>query len=159
MQYLCTWPCLIQCTYPSSLNISPYTWEGATPWNTTIWGITSRESPDGHDGTKVSLSQQHTLEQRPAGPELCQTEPCKQGKEIILPFCQSGSLVQYSWCDSSRFQYPEWGYSVRKGMELVQRVQWKATDTKRGLEHLSHQERLRQMGLFILEKCHGESYL
>lgn len=45
-----------------------------------------------------------------------------------------------------------WGPKLRKDKELLERVQWRATEIIRGLNHLSYEERLRQLGQFSLEK-------
>ena len=45
-----------------------------------------------------------------------------------------------------------WTPQFKKDEELLERVHWKVTRMMRGLEHLSYEERLRELGLFSLKK-------
>ena len=48
-----------------------------------------------------------------------------------------------------------WGPQHRNNVELLEWVQRRAVEMIRGLEHLSYEERVRELGLLILEKTPG----
>ncbi|GAB0193695.1 hypothetical protein GRJ2_001834800 [Grus japonensis] len=100
------------------------------------------------DDEKLDMTQQCTLAAQKANCILgcIKRSVTSRLRKVILPLCSALVRPHLEYCIQL------WGPQYKEDMDLLEQIQRGTIKMIRGLEHLCYEDRLRELGLFSLEK-------
>jgi len=97
---------------------------------------------------KLTMSQKCALAAKKANGilEFIKQSVASRSREILLPLYSSLVMAHLEYCVEF------WAPHFKTDEEILERVQRRSTKMMKGLEHLSYEERLRELSFFSLKK-------
>ena len=97
--------------------------------------------------TKLNMSRQGSSATRKPASSFAASRRATRSRALMIARCTALARPHAECC----VQF--WAPQDKTGMDLLEQAQQRATKSMKGLEHLSYEQRLRELALFSLKKA------